>query len=201
MATQAKPAAQEDDFVMEVFKKQQATFRTVFDGLKGIKFPFGASDDATIKQFAGDLEKIKKAAGVPPMAERYDLLVDQQKTSNSVKDFLASCKSTRASIGMKDDFDFDSKLAAAVAKVEGSIGGPLLFSDAKGMAALAKEVAAVEKEMGLGDVAKLEAEAKLEEAKLTIDRITADVVDTMDMVKGRDGLKDVTIDPASLAVK
>ena len=184
-------AAGNDDVVASTFSKQQQQFRDFLDGAKKIKFPLGATDEASIKAYAADLGALKKKVGVSSLGQRLDDMFEAEAAvaGGSVRAFLGSVS---AGAGPETA----GALNAALAEAEAALGGELKFSDKKAMKAFLAKVAPLAK--GLDDAA-LEKDAAYEEAASMVKNISEGVSEEINRAKSRDGLDSVNVDLKSMA--
>lgn len=130
--------------------------------------------------------------GVASTGERLrNSLAAAREGAPTVRAFLTASAELRAAAGVPDSKGVDAALMAAVDKAEAAAGGaPLLFSDAKGLAALKAAAAAIADKAGLkgASVAALEAAAAKEEAANLVGSVKAARDGAVEMTKARDGL-------------
>ncbi|KAK3242667.1 hypothetical protein CYMTET_47653 [Cymbomonas tetramitiformis] len=196
----AAKAAPEADIVGTIFKQQQQKFRALLAETDKLQLPL-SGEPAEVKAYVASMDKIKTKVGIPPVQKRMESAIKfTYGIAPDMRSFLQAESALRADMGVPDTLGTEEKLAAALDKVEKSIGGPLLKTDAKGMAAFKKEVAAIEKSLALPSMAKIEEGFKLEEATAMVEDIKNKAIQDMEMAKRRDGLEFITIDPASIKV-
>ena len=107
-----------------------------------------------------------------------------------MRSYLKAAAELRAAAGVPDSQGADAALLAALDKAEAGAKGPLLFSDAKGMAAFKASAAALQAQLGLkgASAATLEAAAAKEDAEATVAAVKAARDDAVSAAKARDGL-------------
>jgi len=108
--------------------------------------------------------------GLQSVEERLNLsLAALREGATDVRSYLGAASKLQADAGIDDAAGAGKEALEALAAVEKSLGKPLLFADAKGMAALKAALAPVQKKLGLADakVADLTAAAALEDAAIT----------------------------------
>jgi len=198
-AAKAKAApAEGQDIVADIFKKQQQQFRALLAETDKLELPL-SGDAADIKAYVASMDKIKAKVGIPSVQKRMQSAIQFAHTSApDMRSFLAAECALRVDMGVSDTLGTTDMLAAALDKVEKSIGYPLLKTDAKGMAAFKKEVTAIKKSLNLAPLAQLEEAAKIEEATAMIEDLKNKATQDMEVAKRRDGLEFITIDPATL---
>lgn len=193
-------AAADEDIVVTIFKEQQQKFRALMDANSKLKIPLDGSD-ASLKTYMKSLDAIKTKLGVRPTATRInDAMVatmEAAATIGDVRSVLVKASELRTKMMVGDSKGTTDKLEAALNKIEASIGGPLLYTDKKGMGLWSKELAAMEKAAAFPDEATLVEAVKLEETTFMVNDIKQTALDDMETAKVRDGLPFVN---ASLTV-
>ena len=127
---------------------------------------------------------------MPSTGERlHRSLTALRENATDVRSFLEGSAKLRAAAGLPDALGAEAALFEALAKAEAG-GKPLLFSDAKGMAAFKATAAGLAEKAGLkgANAAALEAAAAKEEAEATVAAVKAARDEAVATAKARDGL-------------
>jgi len=130
--------------------------------------------------------------GVPSTDERLaQSLSALREGTSDVRSFLTAAASLRTGAGVPNLSGADEALASALDAVEKTLGKPLLFADAKGMAAFKTAAQATQSKLGLvgAKVAELAAASASEEAQATVAAIMAARNAAVTAAKEQNGLQ------------
>lgn len=198
-AAAPSPSEVEDDIVLRAFKEQQRHYREFVEGMKKIHVPLNG-DESAIKKYASEVEALKRKIGMPGTEELLSATMDHQM---NVAEFNVRKFITSAVDGMDlgDYAGVVQELTKVVDDIERETGAPLDADNEKGWDSLRKKVEAIQKQHGLDDYSKIKDQATLDMYKLQLSRIRQKAIDDMDVVKRRDGLDFVNVDPAKINFK
>ena len=144
-----------------------------------------------MKTSASHCSLVLTQVGLLSSEERLSLSIASLRDSAAdVRSYLASAAKLQADAGIEDASGATKEALEALAAVEKGLGGkPLLFSDAKGMAAFKAALAPLQKKLGLAEakVAELTAAASLEDVNATAEAMRRARDEAVAAALSRDG--------------
>eukprot|EP00193_Tetraselmis_chui_P002897 CAMPEP_0177768528 /NCGR_PEP_ID=MMETSP0491_2-20121128/9773_1 /TAXON_ID=63592 /ORGANISM="Tetraselmis chuii, Strain PLY429" /LENGTH=209 /DNA_ID=CAMNT_0019285349 /DNA_START=133 /DNA_END=762 /DNA_ORIENTATION=+ len=160
MATQVRGMAAEADPFMDIFKKQQTTYRSLLEKTSTLEIP-EKTDVKGIQAYATKLASIRKELGLYPSTEEYRKAVEAKE-----KALAAECDGSMRNyveklhtIGV--DADVQNGMLAALDSVEAKLGRPMMQTgDTEGQKLYSAALDSVRKEHGIDKVSEKDLLAK-----------------------------------------
>lgn len=186
----AQKTGGDDDIVLDTFKEQQQQYRALLDGSKNLVPPLDG-DKAAIKKYATDMENLRKKVGLPDHVETVEALLGYklQVARGDVQAFLASALEGQE---LPDD------LAGIVGEVEAALDSA--DKGGKGWGEFTKKIQDIQNKHKLSSYDKIKDEAITEMYTNQLSALRAKVSEDMEVVKRRDHLDFVNVDPSELKV-
>lgn len=200
-APPAAPAApaEDDDMVLTAFREQQQQYQALMNGLQSINIPL-TGDDAAVKQYAQEVESLKKKIGMPDVEEVIDAELNYKfaVAGYDIRKFVSS-----ALEGLKlDGMDgLAGELLGAVAEAEKASGRGLDAENEQGWQVLTSRLEAIERKYGLQDKSKVRDDAIFDMYKSHIKSLRTQVEDDINKAREADGLEWISPDIAALKPK
>lgn len=179
-------AAQEDeagdeDLVLAAFKERQQQYRALMKGLKSINIPL-TGDDAAIKKYADQVEKLKQQIGMPDVQEVIDADLDYKLACSGydVRSFLSTAL---GELNIDNKQQLADELLGAVDEAEKQSGRELDGANEKGWKIFTAKLEEFQKRYGLDDKAKVREEAIFDMYKKHITTLREQVEEDLDKAR------------------